>query len=197
MVIHKHKFQELNICTWPCRTLVLGTFNPLEGPFADYYYGRIKSNGGYSNRFWPALSEFLISEKKQELRLLPGDLNAKIQVMQSLRFSCLDVIKEIYSPNDPRDIVSNGFADVALMRKNNKVIYNSKEIIEFINSKGVTQVVSSWGKGSTLSVEFVDQLKEIANNCPNAKFRLYELPPFGRPLLSNHTFGKMLFEMFQ
>ena len=55
----KHKFYENSLPTWECKTLILGTFNPEIGSDADYYYGRIRPTGGWSNRFWPSVNSYL------------------------------------------------------------------------------------------------------------------------------------------
>ena len=57
---HKFLDNEFNNPKWEVNTLILGTFNPQEGEFADYYYGRVKDSGkskSFSNNFWPGRSE--------------------------------------------------------------------------------------------------------------------------------------------
>jgi len=193
MNVFNHKFSQSNICDWECSTLILGTFNPENGPFADYYYGRVNSHNGWSNRFWPAISEYLIREHELDAHLQPGDLDGKIRVMRQLKFSCLDVILRIESPNDEADINGNGFADKELMRKNNQITYNTENIIAFIKERGVKNVIASWGKGSSLSKPFKAQLDFLQKECPDVHFELFSLPPFGRPLKNNYTFGKEIY----
>jgi hypothetical protein len=194
MLVFNHKFSQSIFCDWECRTLILGTFNPENGPFADYYYGRVNSHNGWSNRFWPAISEYLVNEHKLNVHLQPGDLEGKLRVMRQLKFSCLDVILRIESPNDEVDINGNGFADMALMRKNNQITYNTENIIAFIKEREVKNVIASWGKGSSLSKPFKAQLDVLRKECPDVHFELYNLPPFGRPLVNNYSFGKMIYD---
>ena len=194
MRVFNHKFSQSNICDWECSTLILGTFNPEDGPFADYYYGRVNSHNGWSNRFWPAISEYLLKENKLDVALKPGDIEGKLGVMKKLKFSCLDVILSIESPNNEADINGNGFADIALMRKNNDITYNTDNIIAFIKGRGIKKVIASWGKGSTLSKPFKAQLDILRKECPDVHFELFHLPPFGRPLVNNYTFGQMIYD---
>jgi len=56
--IYNHKFINLQLDKWSCKTLILGTFNPENenGPYADFYYGRVresKRGKTWSNKFWP------------------------------------------------------------------------------------------------------------------------------------------------
>ena len=194
MSIFNHKFSKSNICDWECSTLILGTFNPEDGPFADYYYGRVNPHNGWSNRFWPAISEYLVEENKLDLGLKPGDIEGKVKVMKKFKFSCLDVILRIESPNDKADITGNGFADMALMRKNNRITYNTESIVAFIKERGIKKVIASWGKGSTLSKPFKAQLDILRKECPDVQFELFNMPPFGRPLVNNYTFGQMIYD---
>lgn len=193
MNIYNHKFNNLKLENWECDTLILGTFNPENGPYADFYYGRIRGEKAWSNRFWPSLSEYLISEKLIIEPLILGDIKSKLDVMKKLKFNCKDLIFSIETKLDENKINSNGFSDIPLMDSSNKIKYNSQSIIEFIKEKKVKKVISSWGKGTTLSKSFLNELLSIQNNCKETEFKLYDLPAFGRPMIKNIEFGKMLF----
>lgn len=141
-----------------------------------------------------AISEYLLKENKLDVALKPGDFEGKLGVMKKLKFSCLDVILSIESPNNEADINGNGFADIALMRKNNDITYNTDNIIAFIKGRGIKKVIASWGKGSTLSKPFKAQLDILRKECPDIHFELFHLPPFGGPLVNNYTFGQMIYD---
>lgn len=79
------------------------------------------------------------------------------------------------------------------MLGSNKIDFNTKQIIQFINSKNINLVISSWGKGTSLSKEFKLELKQIKEKCPNVKFEYYELPAFGRPMISNKDLGEKIY----
>ena len=79
------------------------------------------------------------------------------------------------------------------MKKSNKIYFNNKSIIDFIKKKNIKKVISSWGKGTTLSSEFILNINKIIEQCPNTKFNLYHLPPFGRPKMKNIDFGEILY----
>ena len=82
----KHKFYEYPFPTWECKTLILGTFNPEIGSDADYYYGRIRPTGGWSNRFWPAVNSYLDVNCPEIPLAEKGDLNSKVRIMSKFKF---------------------------------------------------------------------------------------------------------------
>ena len=53
---------------------------------------RIRNENNWSNRFWPSLSDYLISIGYIK-KLVPGDLDSKISLMKELNFNCKDLIK--------------------------------------------------------------------------------------------------------
>lgn len=194
MKVFNHKFNNLKLNEWKCNTLILGTFNPENGPFADFYYGRIRNENNWSNRFWHSLSDYLISIGYIKKKLVPGDLDSKISLMKDLNFNCKDLIKSIESDVEEKLVNGEGFSDTPLMLDSNIIHYNTNFIIKYINEKNIKKIVSSWGKGSSLSKSFKSELLKIKNNCPNTSFKMFSLPPFGRPLMSNLRFGKILFD---
>ena len=193
---YHHKFKNLELNSWDSKTLILGTFNPQDGPEADFYYGRVrksKKGKNWSNKFWPSLSSFVIKNEIINFELLPGDIESKIKLMKILSFNCLDLINSIETNIKEEEILGNSFKDIPLMNKRNKIHFNNRVIIDFIKKKNVEKVISSWGKGSTLSPEFKLNINKIIEECPNTKFNLYHLPPFGRPKIKNIDFGEMLY----
>lgn len=194
--IYNHKFINLRLDNWDCKTLVLGTFNPEHGPYADFFYGRVregKKGKTWSNKFWPSLSSFLIKNEIINFELLPGDIKSKIKLMKILSFNCLDLINSVETNINEEEILGNNFKDIPLMKKNNKIQYNNKSIVDFVKKKNVKKVISSWGKGTSLSDEFKFNMTTIINQCPDTLFNLYNLPPFGRPKMKNLDFGEMLY----
>lgn len=196
--IYNHKFINLQLDNWDCKTLILGTFNPENenGPYADFYYGRVresKRGKTWSNKFWPSLSSFVIKNEIINFGLLPGEINSKIKLMKILCFNCLDLINSVETNIKEEEILGNNFKDIPLMKKNNKIQYNNKSIIDFVKKKNVKKVISSWGKGTSLSDEFKFNMNTIIKECPNTIFNLYNLPPFGRPKMKNLDFGEILY----
>jgi hypothetical protein len=186
----EHKFKDKDFGNWNCNTLILGTFNPFDGPYADYYYGRIK-NGVYSNQFWPSLEKFLSSVKNQNIQIRPGSLNSKIEIMRELKFCCLDLIKSV----DTDENIESDFSDHKLLKKNIKREYFTYEIISFILKNNIKKVICSWGKGTSIKLkEFRNEISYIQENCPDTLFKLYELPAFGRPLISRMELGKLIYK---
>ena len=188
----KHKFYDNPLPTWECKTLILGTFNPEIGSDADYYYGRVRSTGSWSNRFWPAVNSYL-SKYHPEIQLaIPRDLITKIKIMSQFKFGCVDLISSVDCVNSI-DIIGNGFSDSAIFHPSNKVNYNTKLIIDFINSQGIKKVISSFGKGTSLNQSALDEIDNIKSACTKVDFHLFDLPAFGRPMKSTEMFGKDLF----
>lgn len=186
----EHKFKDKDFGKWNCNTLILGTFNPFDGPYADYYYGRIK-NGVYSNQFWPSLEKFLNSIKNQNIQISPGNLNSKIEIMRALKFCCMDLIKSV----DTDENIESDFSDYKLLKKNIKREYFTNEIISFILKNNIKKVICSWGKGTSIKLkEFKNEISYIQENCPDTLFKLYVLPAFGRPLISRMELGKLIYK---
>lgn len=192
-----HKFNGLDLCNWDCNTLILGTFNPKDGPYADFYYGRIRGVNGWSNRFWPSINEYIDSENINKIKLKPGDINSKIELMKKYKFYCMDLIYSVKTKVNDEEINGNGFADYRLMIKSNVITYNTQNIIKFIEEKKIKKVISSWGKGTSLSASFKVELKKIIDNCKKSNFNLYHLPAFGRPKIKNVELGKLLLREFK
>ncbi len=189
----KHKFYENPLPTWECKTLILGTFNPEFGSDADYYYGRIRPTGGWSNRFWPAVNSYLKVNYPEIPLAEKGNLNSKVRIMSKFKFGCVDIISLIESKNE-EDITGQGFSDKAIFHSHNKVYFNSELIIDFINSNGVNKVISSFGRGTSLNQSALDELESIKIACSKVNFYLFDLRAFGRPMKSTEIFGKDLFK---
>ena len=189
----RHKFYECPFPTWECKTLILGTFNPEIGSDADYYYGRIRPTGGWSNRFWPAVNSYLDVHCLEIPLAEKGDLNSKVRIMSKFKFGCVDIVSRIECMNE-EDITGNGFADTAIFHPHNKVYFNTELIIDFINTHGIKKVISSFGKGTSLNQIALDEIDNIKKACTNVEFHLFDLPAFGRPMKSTEQFGKELFK---
>ncbi len=179
---------------WEVKTLILGTFNPENGPEADYYYGRVRGRN-YSNQFWPSLESYLNVINK-DIQLKPVDIKAKIEIMQKLKFYCRDLIKMVETiNNDGNNTINNDFSDRLILKRNYKRQYYTNEIITEIKELGVKRVITSWGKGTSIKLkEFQTELKNFQKECPEVEFKLYHLPPFGRPLMKRERLGKYIYE---
>jgi hypothetical protein len=189
----KHKFYKNPLPTWDCKTLILGTFNPEIGSDADYYYGRIRPTGGWSNRFWPAVNSYLAANFPKIPQAEKRVLQSKIKIMTQLKFGCVDIISGVDCVNVD-NIIGNGFSDSAIFDTLNKVYFNTELIIDFINTNEIKRVISSFGKGSSLNQSALCEIDKIINACSKADFHLFELPAFGRPMMSTELFGKELFK---
>ena len=190
----KHKFYESPLPTWECSTLIIGTFNPEIGSDADYYYGRIRSTGGWSNRFWPAVNSYLTINYPEIQLAKPRDLKSKVKILSQFKFGCVDLISSVDCVN-MEDIAGNGFSDTAIFHPLNKVNYNTELIIDYINSIGIKIVLSSFGKGTSLSQSALEEIDKIKRRCTKVDFQLFDLPAFGRPMMSTEKFGSKLFEV--
>lgn len=190
----KHKFHKSPLPTWECETLILGTFNPEIGSNADYYYGRLRKTEGWSNRFWPAVNSYLKINYPDIQTSEPRDLDSKVRILTKFKFGCVDLISSVECVN-LNDISRNGFSDVAIFHSLNKVIYNTEMIIDFINSQGIKKIISSFGKDTSLNNEFKNELNKIRIACPDTIFQLFDLPAFGRPMMSTNGFGIKLFHL--
>jgi hypothetical protein len=189
----KHKFYKNPIPTWDCKTLILGTFNPEIGSDADYYYGRIRPTGGWSNRFWPAVNSYLAANFPKIPQAEKRVLQSKIKIMTQLKFGCVDIISQVDCVNVD-NIIGNGFPDSAIFDPLNKVYFNTELIIDFINSNGIKKVISSFGKGTSLNQSALFEIDKIIKGCTKVDFHLFDLPAFGRPMISTERFGKELFK---
>jgi hypothetical protein len=89
----------------------------------------------------------------------------------------------------PANIIGNGFPDQELFKKINIRSYYTEKIIEFISSNKISKVIASWGKGSSFTNEFLTELNKISSKSDKTVFKLYELPPFGRPLKNDPELG--------
>jgi hypothetical protein len=191
MPIINHKFHENQLPTWECKTLILGTFNPEIGSDADYYYGRIRPTGGWSNRFWPAVNSYILANFPEIPLTEKGDLKSKLRIMSEFKFGCIDLISKVDCENE-KNITGNGFPDSAIFSTFNKLYYNTSTIIDFINKKEIKKVISSFGKGTSLNKESKIEIEKIRTACPNTEFILFDLPAFGRPLMTTELLGKEL-----
>lgn len=192
-----HKFICNPFPVWKCETIILGTFNPSEGSNADYYYGRTRKKGGWSNRFWPALSSALVERDKLKKELLPNETQKKIDLMREFKFGCIDLIKSANSKKMlAANITGNGFNDKYLFNSKTDLCFFTDEIIEWINNSEfsyVNKIVASWGKGSLLSNDFlwnIDKIQKSVNK--KIDFSLFDLPAFGRPLITTNNLGEKL-----
>jgi hypothetical protein len=193
MQTSKHKFHNNPIPTRECKTLILGTFNPEKGSNADYYYGRLRQTGGWSNRFWPAVNSYLEANTPEIPIAIKGDVNSKVRIMSEFKFGCIDLISQVDCENE-KNITGNGFPDSAIFSSLNKRYYNTSFIIDFINGNKVNKIISSFGKGTSLNKEARNEIEKIRLSCSNSVFHLFDLPAFGRPLMSTERFGKELFQ---
>lgn len=191
MKVIKHKFHVNPFPNWEVKTLILGTFNPKKGSDADYYYGRIRKKGSWSNRFWPAINCYLIDNKDIKFEAKKHDMNSKLDIMKHYKFGCIDLIREVKTYKS-ENITGNGFADKELFKKANIRSYYTKEIIKFILENNVAKVIASWGIGSTLPIDFLTELEKIEISCEKTEFLIFELPPFGRPLMNDNLLGNLI-----
>jgi hypothetical protein len=191
----KHKFYQNPLPNWKCKTFVLGTFNPEVGSDADYYYGRIRPTGGWSNRFWPSVNSYLNINPPEVQLAGPHDLDSKVKIMTQFKFGCVDIISSVDCVN-MTNITGNGFSDSAIFHPLNKVNYNTELIIDFINSNGIKKVISSFGKGTSLNQEAMNEIEKIKKSCCETDFQLFDLPAFGRPMKSTEILGNELFQFF-
>jgi hypothetical protein len=189
----KHIFYENQLPTWECKTLILGTFNPEIGSDSDYYYGRIRPTGGWSNRFWPAVNSYLEANYPDIPQAEKSILESKIKIMSKFKFGCVDIISCV-DCLIVDNIIGNGFPDSAIFDPLNKVYFNTELIIDFINSNGIKKVISSFGKGTSLNQSALCEIDKIINACSKADFHLFELPAFGKPMKSTELFGNELFQ---
>lgn len=189
----KHKFYEKPFPTWECKTLILGTFNPEIGSNSDYYYGRIRQKGGWSNRFWPAVNSYLKVNYPEIPLAEKGDLKSKIIIMSEFKFGCVDIISKVDCEND-LSITGKGFPDSAIFSRFNKVYYNTSSIIDFIIRNEIKKVISSFGKGTSLNEESLIEIEKIRAACSKTVFKLFDLPAFGRPMKSTELFGNEVFK---
>jgi len=189
----KHKFYKNPFPTWECKTLILGTFNPEIGSDADYYYGRIRPAGGWSNRFWPAVNSYLLINHPEVQLAEPRDLDSKVKIMSRFKFGCIDLISSVDCIN-MSDITGNGFSDSAIFDPLNKVYFNTELIIDFINSNGIKKIISSFGKGTSLNQQTLNEIEKMIKPCCKTDFLLFDLPAFGRPMKSTELFGNELFQ---
>ena len=187
----KHKFHENPLPNWECKTLILGTFNPEKGSNADYYYGRLRQTGGWSNRFWPAVNSYLVINHPDVQLAEPRVLDSKVKIMTQFKFGCIDLVSSVDCINE-EDITGNGFPDSAIFNRLNKVNYNTDLIIDYINKNSISLVISSFGKGTSLNKESKSELEKIRTACPNTVFILFDLHAFGRPMISTELLGKEL-----
>ena len=190
----KHKFHETPLPSWECKTLILGTFNPEKGSNADYYYGRLRKTGGWSNRFWPAINSCLKLNCFDIPYAERGVLDSKIRIMTKFKFGCIDIVSSVDCINE-EDITGNGFPDSAIFNRLNKVNYNTDLIIDYINKNSISIVISSFGIGSSLNKQTKQEIDFIIKACPKTDFQLFVLPAFGRPMMTTEKFGSKLFEI--
>ncbi len=194
MQIIKHKFYESPIPSWECKTLILGTFNPEKGSNSDYYYGRLRKTGGWSNRFWPAINSYLNGSFPEIPLAERGVLDSKVGIMTKFKFGCIDIVSSVDCVNE-EDITGKGFPDYAIFNRLNEVNYNTDLIIDYINKNSISKVISSFGIGSSLNKQTIQEIDFIIKACPKTDFQLFSLPAFGRPMMTTEKFGSKLFEI--
>ena len=96
---------------------------------------------------------------------------------------------------DTDENIESDFSDHKLLKKNIKREYFTYEIISFILKNNIKKVICSWGKGTSIKLkEFRNEISYIQENCPDTLFKLYELPAFGRPLISRMELGKLIYK---
>jgi hypothetical protein len=209
-VNHRFLNEDFNNPKWNVNTLILGTFNPSGEEFADYYYGRVKlSKKGkkrFSNRFWPSLSTYLQSIDNSQAVLLPGDLNSKVNLMSKFNFACLDLIRSVEVSEDKKvDIIGNGYKDQPLFSTTTKRHYSTKDIVSLIKEKKIKKVIASWGaftdakNPKSVRAEVNREIHKIKDSSPNTVFKIdidgsENLPPFGRPKVTQLVLGKLIYE---
>ena len=180
-----HKFQDIMFEErWNTKTLILGTFNPELGSNADYFYGRLRSKGGWSNRFWGAINLLSKSNNLQIPEVKSGDRPSKINALKRLNWKCLDILKSVQTDtSNLLEITGNGFADKPLFSRNNKRVYNTSQIIGWIDSHPeLENVIASWGKGSPMNKECKNEISRIEEHLrkKNVKSNLFALNAFSR-----------------
>lgn len=191
----KHKFHINPLPAWECKTLILGTFNPEIGSNADYYYGRLRKTGGWSNRFWPAINSYLKTIFSETPLAERGNLDSKINILKFLNIGCIDIIYSVKSQNID-EIIGQGFSDKAIFKQGNIIHFNTKLIINYINENDIKKVISSFGIGTSLNKIAKNEITKIIKSCPKSDFQLFNLPAFGRPMMPTEMFGDELFIHF-
>ncbi len=121
----KHKFHKNPLPNWDCKIIILGTFNPETGSNSDYYYGRLRKTGGWSNRFWPAVNSFLVVNYTEIPTASRGNLNSKLYIMSKFKFGCIDLVSSIDSVN-VENITGIGFSDSAIFNRLNNITFNTE-----------------------------------------------------------------------
>ena len=113
---------------WKVKYLFIGTFNPSwdrpDGNNADYFYGR-------SPYFWEVLPRFVSQDDLTE-----SNASQKIEFCQNKNIGFTDLIKridnvELHNEEDRNRILS--FKDSDLLTFGNNVVFNTAEIINYIN----------------------------------------------------------------
>ena len=113
--------------------------------------------------------------------------------MDEFKFGCVDLISSVDCFNE-ENITGNGFQDSAIFSSVNKLYFNTESIIDFLNKNKINKVISSFGKGTSLNKKAKIELERIIIACPKTDFKLFDLPAFGRPMMSTYNFGSMVFE---
>jgi hypothetical protein len=170
---------------------------------------RRKSKKGkkrFSNRFWPSLTKYIQSIDNNFPDLLPGDYNSKKNLMRKLNFACLDLIKSVEVSEDKKaDIIGNGYKDQPLFSTTTKRHYSTKDIVLLIKEKKIKKVIASWGaftdakNPKSVRAEVNREINKIKDSSPNTVFKIdidgsRNLPPFGKPLVTELVLGKLIYE---
>jgi hypothetical protein len=152
MEIIEHQFKKENffIPKWGIKHLFIGTFNPSGGEGVNYYYGRER------NKTWELLSVIF----KEELDPKTSDFSIKLK---KHGIACMDLIDTVKADkNQISKILGEGYKDSEIINNSVKREYNTKQILNVINSNPSIKVYSTWGKGSILK-EWVDEVDKIEN----------------------------------
>ncbi len=155
----KHQFfqEDFFFPNWEIDLLVLGTFNPSCGEKTDYYYGRCRNN------FWRTIE----SINKLDYMSLQNNFSRKSNLMRTLKFGCVDVIKSIcFIPEKfKKEICGSGYSDQLLFSKSKvKLNYQFDEIKDFIDKKKVSKVINTWGKRDAPKF-FRNEIIRLINYC--------------------------------
>lgn len=197
----QHRFK--NAPQWECKSLILGTFNPVNPHVhCTVHYGRSTARGAFSNRFYPALAQL-----RPDLPS-PSPLvhESMLSHLKHHGIGCLDIVRSVTVDAEIEDLVTaRGFADQHVFAGDFE--NNLESIIKWLEhpnpsgkgrvGDGLKVISSSWGQGKSLPrrVRFMleEFSNEVAERFPHIELRLFgALPPFGRPLMTDAELGQRL-----
>jgi len=135
---------------YPVKILLLGTFNPERGAPVKIHYGRPR------NQTWYLLGRIL----NENFDPTSDSIHDKVK---QHGIACLDIIQSVeVEDNAVQNICGNGYADSKLFANSVQRNYvNLEELIAFIDKNEGICVFSTWGKGSSLSKDARDYIKNI------------------------------------